>query len=201
MRNKILIIVTVIIVILAVVILIWKNSNDETETSMANSNETTNTSSSEVLNNTSNKTLVNNSTDSSETSSKTIEGELDSSEDIIINSEDLDTSNATFIKYEYDSVSIELIAINDENGNVKVSFNTCSVCNGSPKAYFTQQNGKLVCQNCKNKFSMSSIGEEGDGCYPICLDDSYVTVTDTGIAISSSYLQSNVNLFENVTEH
>ena len=200
MRNKILIIVTVIIVILAVVILIWENSDDET-TSITNSNETTNTSSSEVLNNTSNKTLVNNSTDSSETSSKTIEGELDSSEDIIINSEDLDTSNATFIKYEYDSVSIELIAINDEDGNVKVSFNTCSVCNGSPKAYFTQQNGKLVCQNCKNKFSMSSIGEEGDGCYPICLDDSYVTVTDTGIAISSSYLQSNVNLFENVTEH
>jgi uncharacterized membrane protein len=64
-----------------------------------------------------------------------------------------------------------------------------------------QKSGKLVCQNCGNKFALSSIGASSDGCNPITIADSNVTKTDTGITISKEYLSQNENLFTNVISH
>ena len=69
--------------------------------------------------------------------------------------------NATFINYETENgYEIELVAVKDSSNNIDVAFNTCQVCNGSPKAYFVQKNGKLVCQNCGNVFSLNSVGKK-----------------------------------------
>ena len=59
--------------------------------------------------------------------------------DLEIKLDDLDTSNATFIKYISNGVNMELVAIKDSQNNIDVAFNTCQVCNGAPKAYFVQK--------------------------------------------------------------
>ena len=63
----------------------------------------------------------------------------------------------------------------------RLSLNTCQVCNPSPRAYFKEQNGKLVCQNCGNVFTIDSVGETTGGCNPMYIDykntDGKLTVT------------------------
>ncbi len=44
------------------------------------------------------------------------------------------------------------------------------VCNPSPRAYFKEQNGRLVCQNCGNVFTTDSVGETTGGCNPMYID-------------------------------
>ena len=41
------------------------------------------------------------------------------------------------------------------------------MCAGSPYAYFAYQNGVLVCQNCGNRFPLSSVGKVSGGCNPM----------------------------------
>ena len=115
--------------------------------------------------------------------------------------DDLEQSNATFVNYHSNGTSIELVAIKDIQNNIDIAFNTCQVCNGSPKAYFSQKNGKLICQNCGNTFPLKSIGESNNGCNPMTISESNVTKTDTGIILSKDYLEQNRNLFVNVAKH
>lgn len=115
--------------------------------------------------------------------------------------DDLEQSNATFVNYHSNGTSIELVAIKDIQNNIDIAFNTCQVCNGSPKAYFSPKNGKLICQNCGNTFPLKSIGESNNGCNPMTISESNVTKTDTGIILSKDYLEQNRNLFVNVAKH
>ena len=63
-----------------------------------------------------------------------IKDSLNDNADIIINESDIITK-ATYISYEYDDVTIDLLA-KDSKGNLKVVVNTCQSCGGSPYTYF-----------------------------------------------------------------
>lgn len=188
MKNKILPIVATIIVIIAICVIIFIPKNKEEKSTKTN-----------VLN-TSEKTNVI-STNTKTSQPKTIEGTLNDNGDLEIKLDELDTSNATFIKYISNGVNMELVAIKDSQNNIDVAFNTCQVCNGAPKAYFVQKNSKLICQNCGNSFSLKSIGASDNGCNPMTLSDEDVTKTDMGITISKEFLSENEFLFTNVAEH
>ena len=73
----------------------------------------------------------------------------------------------SFIDGSIDGQPMQVIAVRDADGAVRLSYNTCQVCKGSPWAYFEVQNGKLVCQNCGNAFDFSAIGQNGYGCMPL----------------------------------
>ena len=73
------------------------------------------------------------------------------------------TSNPMYINYESNGTNIQLIAVKGSDGTPRVSLNTCQVCNPSPRAYFKEQNGRLVCQNCGNVFTTDSVGETSGG--------------------------------------
>lgn len=135
------------------------------------------------------------------TQARVIDAVLNDNGDVKINLEDLDIANSTFINYVSNGTNIELVAIKDSKDNIDVAFNTCQVCNGSPKAYFVQENGKLVCKNCGNSFSLKSIGASANGCNPMTILDNDVTKTDTGILISKEMLRENEILFLNVAKH
>ena len=80
------------------------------------------------------------------------------------------TSNPMYINYESNGTNIQLIAVKGSDGTPRLSLNTCQVCNPSPRAYFKEQNGRLVCQNCGNVFTVDSVGETTGGCNPMYID-------------------------------
>lgn len=181
MKNKILPIIAAIIVIMAICMVVFipkdkEENNKESDNVITTTTKTT-------------------------TQAKTIDARINDNGDVEISVDDLDTSNATFINYTSNGINMELVAIKDNNGNIDIAFNTCQVCNGSPRAYFIQKNGKLVCQNCGNSFSLSSIGALAYGCNPMTIEDSNVTKIENGIVISKEYLSQNEKLFVNVASH
>lgn len=97
------------------------------------------------------------------------------------------TSMPTYINYDSNGTNIQLIAVKASDGTPRLSLNTCQVCNPSPKAYFKEQNGKLVCQNCGNTFTVDSVGETSGGCNPTYIDyknaDGKLTVSTADLDI------------------
>ena len=180
MKNKILIIATIVVIIVAVCVIIFIPKN--------NDNGAKNVATSEV-NQTSN-------------TAKKIDADLNENGDVEVLLEKLDTQRPTFITYTSENGSkIELVAVKDSSDNIDIAFNTCQVCNGSPKAYFIWQNNKLICKNCGNTFSLETIGKSSGGCNPMTISDSEVTKIENGIQISKVFLSNNESLFANVEEH
>ena len=96
---------------------------------------------------------------------------------------------------DIDGQPMQVIAVRDSNGAVRLSYNTCQVCKGSPWAYFEVQSGRLVCQNCGNTFDFSSVGKGGYGCMPLMVPA--YTLTETSVVIPHDTLVQVKDAFEN----
>ena len=98
------------------------------------------------------------------------DAELDANGDIVIREEDVG-ENAAFINYDAGGVTVQLLAIRDSGGTVRIGYNTCQSCSPSPYAYFIQDGDKLVCQNCGLSFTAENVGAGGGGCNPMAVTD------------------------------
>ena len=106
-----------------------------------------------------------------EVTGKIVKADLDSDGNIVINEKDIDIF-ATYIDYEYEGVTIGLLAVRNSEGKVIVVVNTCQSCGGSPYAYFVQVNDKIQCQNCGNLFAIDDLDNlVPDGCNPIGIEN------------------------------
>ena len=76
------------------------------------------------------------------------------------------SKDATFVNYQVNGKTVQLIAVIADDNSYRLSFNTCQSCNPSPRAYFVQKGRKLVCQNCGNQFTMNDVGKASYGCNP-----------------------------------
>ena len=124
-----------------------------------------------------------------------VKAELDKNGNIVINKNDI-TTDAVYISYEYEGVTIGLIAVKDSHGDIKVVINTCQSCGGSPYAYFVQVGDKLQCQNCGNLFLIDELDAlVPDGCNPIGITDRKDS-KDT-ITIGTKQLQELKDKFKN----
>lgn len=85
------------------------------------------------------------------------------------------TQEPQFLDRTQNGTKMQLIALRDENGQVRLAYNTCQVCAGSPYAYFEYKDGVLECQNCGNQFPLSSVGQVAGGCNPMPVVDYQVT--------------------------
>ena len=101
----------------------------------------------------------------------------------------------SFIDGNIDGQPMQVIAVRDADGTVRLSYNTCQVCQGSPWAYFELQNGQLVCQNCGNAFALSAVGKGGYGCMPLMVPA--YTLTETSVVIPHDTLVQVKDAFEN----
>ena len=111
--------------------------------------------------------------------------------EISINADTL-TSNPMYINYDSNGTNIQLIAVKGSDGTPRLSLNTCQVCNPSPRAYFKEQNGRLVCQNCGNVFTVDSVGETTGGCNPMYID---YKNTDGKLTVSVADLDTYADQF------
>ena len=107
------------------------------------------------------------------------------------------TGEPTFIDVEQDGTAMQLIARKDDAGNVRLAFNTCQSCGGSPYAWFEDLgNGTLQCQNCGLIFPLDTVGAEAaQGCNPVAITDSAVD-GDT-VTVPEAVLKANVERFAN----
>ena len=114
---------------------------------------------------------------------------------ILINEADI-TDKVTYISYEYEGVTIGLLAVRDSKGDVKVVINTCQSCGGSPYAYFVQVGNKIQCQNCRNMFAIDDLDNlVENGCNPIQVEDKQTK--DGIITIKTEQLKKLKDRFEN----
>ncbi len=98
------------------------------------------------------------------------QGLPDVSESLTIDTTGLN-NEPTFIDWIQEATPMQLIALKGADGGVRLAFNTCQSCKGSPWAWFEYLgDGVLQCQNCMQLFPIETVGtEEALGCSPISI--------------------------------
>lgn len=99
-----------------------------------------------------------------------------------------------YVNYDSNGTIIQLLSVIAGDGTYRLSLNTCQSCNPSPKAYFLEENGKLVCQNCGNEFTNDDVGISAMGCNPMNIE---YTEHNDNIVISVETLNMYKSLFTN----
>ncbi|EPR13368.1 DUF2318 domain-containing protein [Ruminiclostridium papyrosolvens] len=114
--------------------------------------------------------------------------------DIIISKSQI-TDKVTFYPVKAGKTNMEVLAVKASDGTIRTAFNTCQVCNGSPRAYYRQEGDVIVCQNCGNKFSMDMIEQQRGGCNPIPIYRENKNEDAENITITKEFIENNKSLF------
>lgn len=107
------------------------------------------------------------------------------------------TSKAQFLAYTSGGIKMEVVAVRAPDGTIRTAFNTCQVCFSSGRGYYIQVNDELVCQNCGNRFKISRVELEKNGCNPVPILKGEKEDTADTVFIPDSVMSSNSNLFAN----
>lgn len=126
--------------------------------------------------------------------------EPDDEGNLVIHADRLSPDQVSFIGISENS-RIELLARLGDDGTVKAALGTCQSCNGSPRAYYTQEGDKLKCNNCGLTFPISVLDSPGGGCHPIMPDESLLQYQGSDLKIDLAGLSSYEDLFAKVAEH
>jgi uncharacterized membrane protein len=113
---------------------------------------------------------------------------------IVIQKGDI-TETATFIPYKSGGTSMEVVAVKAPDGTIRTAFNTCQVCFDSGRGYYVQEGDQLVCQNCGNRFKISQVEKQKNGCNPVPILSGDKTEDDSTITIPDSTFSANAALF------
>lgn len=102
-----------------------------------------------------------------------------------------------FVDWTQDGTVMQLIARKDDTGAVRLAFNTCQSCGGSPYAWFEYLgNNTLQCQNCGLTFPLNTVGTtRAAGCNPVTITE--FTVDGDTLIVPQSVLADNVQRFAN----
>jgi Predicted membrane protein len=106
------------------------------------------------------------------------------------------TSTAKFFPYTSGTTKMEVIAVKAPDGTIRTALNTCQVCYDSGRGYYKQEGDVLVCQNCFNRFQISQLEEQKNGCNPVPILAEDKTETDTTITIPQKFLEEHKQLFD-----
>lgn len=107
------------------------------------------------------------------------------------------TQEPTFVDWTQDGTAMQLIARKDDTGAVRLAFNTCQSCGGSPYAWFEYLgNNTLQCQNCGLTFPLDTVGTtKAAGCNPVTITE--FTVDGDTVTVPQSVLADNAQRFTN----
>lgn len=115
-------------------------------------------------------------------------------EDLVIPISGLSTT-ASFYSVEIEGTPMEIIAVIDNDGNIRTAFNTCQICYSSGRGYYVQSGDKLVCQNCGNQFTIDQVEIQSGGCNPWPIFAENKTVTEDSVIISYDFLNESRQIF------
>lgn len=101
------------------------------------------------------------------------------------------SSTASFIPYELSDNYMEIIAIKSSDGSIRTALNTCQVCYDSGRGNYDQVGDKLVCNNCRNVFSIEDVEIIRGGCNPIPITGKNKVEDVETITISGQFLNDN----------
>jgi uncharacterized membrane protein len=105
------------------------------------------------------------------------------------------TEQAEFYSYKAGNTEMEVLAVKTPDGTIRTAMNTCQICYDSGAGYYVQEGDELVCQNCGNRFNISKIEKQKNGCNPVPITGDYKTEDDNTIKISGEFLDANKELF------
>lgn len=126
--------------------------------------------------------------------------ERDGEGNIVIRKSALSSDQVSFIRVAEDS-NIELLARLGDDGGISVALGTCQSCNGSPRAYYTQEGDVLRCNNCGLTFPLAVLDAPGGGCHPLMFSSSFVQESEEEIRLNLEALLQCESLFEKVAAH
>jgi len=126
---------------------------------------------------------------------KPSENAVASSEGIVIEKSEI-TEQAKFYTYNAGGIEMEVLAVKAPDGTIRTALNTCQVCYDSGAGYYVQEGDELVCQNCGNRFSISKIEKQKNGCNPVPITSEYKIEDDNTITIPAEFLDAAKVLFE-----
>ena len=169
-KKNIIMIIAIIVVVIAIGIIIFRKNSDNKTTSNSNN------------------TVATQKNSSNNTESKAINLEADESGNIVIDTTNIG-SKASFYTYDAEGTTVRLFAVKASDGTIRMAFNTCQVCNPSPKAYFIQNGKNFICQNCGNSFSTDNIGKERGGCNPIPITTDERIDGDNTITLTKQFIE------------
>ena len=169
-KKNIIMIIAIIVVVIAIGIIIFRKNSDNKTTSNSNN------------------TVATQKNSSNNTESKAINLEADVSGNIVIDTTSIG-SKASFYTYDAEGTTIRLFAVKASDGTIRMAFNTCQVCNPSPKANFVQSGKNFICQNCGNSFSTDNIGKERGGCNPIPITTDERIDGDNTITLTKQFIE------------
>lgn len=105
------------------------------------------------------------------------------------------TEKASFISYKSSGTEMEIFAVKAPDGTIRTALNTCQVCFDSGRGYYVQEGDQMVCQNCGNRFNISQIEKEKNGCNPVPILEGSKTDDGQTITISSEFMKLNTSYF------
>ena len=126
--------------------------------------------------------------------------EQDGDGNVVIRKSALSSDQVSFIRIAEDS-NIELLARLGDDGGISVALGTCQSCNGSPRAYYTQEGDVLRCNNCGLTFPLAVLDAPGGGCHPLMFSSSFVQESEEEIRLNLEALLQCEPLFEKVAAH
>ena len=126
--------------------------------------------------------------------------EQDGDGNVVIRKSALSADQVSFIRIAEDN-NIELLARLGDDGGISVALGTCQACNGSPRAYYTQEGDVLKCNNCGLTFPLAVLDAPGGGCHPLMFSSSFVQESEGEIRMNLEALLQCEPLFEKVAAH
>ena len=128
----------------------------------------------------------------SQSPSDHLTAQLNESGDFVIAKEDIGDA---FYHYDYGGEH-DVLIWKDESGTIRTAFNTCEECFSKGNARYEYQNGKLVCQSCRNELPIASFGNKSwGGCQPVAVPVDYRTDTEELIVIPSKVMTFADDMF------
>ena len=126
--------------------------------------------------------------------------EQDGEGNIVIRKSALSSDQVSFIRVAGDS-NIELLARLGDDGGISVALGTCQSCNGSHRAYYTQEGDVLRSNNFGLTFPLAGLDAPGGGCHPLMFSSSFVQESEEEIRLNLEALLQCESLFEKVAAH
>jgi len=120
---------------------------------------------------------------------------ITSGDGIVIDKSEI-TEQVKFYSYNAGGIEMEVLAVKASDGTIRTALNTCQVCYDSGAGYYVQEGDELVCQNCGNRFSISKIEKQKNGCNPVPITSEYKIEDDNTITIPAEFLDAAKVLFE-----